>query len=151
MPNRNRAAGDRFEYRVRDTLVSQGWVVSRSAGSQGAMDLVALKAGRAPLLVSCKTNGRIDPWERQRLLGVAEQAGAMPVVVWRVRPGVMAMDRLTPSGARVHVAEEVRMPADRYKAPSPMRAAAALAAGTDATETGDDPAGPAPPGADAGG
>lgn len=37
--------GRRFEYKVRDYLTDRGWVVSRSYGSKGVIDLLAEKNG----------------------------------------------------------------------------------------------------------
>lgn len=43
MPNKNYVSGRNFEYKVRDYLVSKGYLVIRSAGSKGVADLVAIK------------------------------------------------------------------------------------------------------------
>ena len=55
MPNSNRSRGDYFERRTRAALEAQGWLVIRSAGSYGVADLVALSAGRTPLLSQLQT------------------------------------------------------------------------------------------------
>jgi len=62
MPNKNYISGRNFEYRVRDYLVSKGYLVIRSAGSKGVADLVAIrkvdKRGlyvcHRPILIQCK-------------------------------------------------------------------------------------------------
>jgi Holliday junction resolvase len=101
----NRSRGDYFEHQARDALASVGWVVTRAAGSKGPADLVALRDGNTPLLVSCKLNGRIDPGERETLLATAWQAGARPIVADRQRRGWVNLDQLGPGGDRLHVAE----------------------------------------------
>lgn len=83
----NRQRGDYFERRCRRSLEAHGWLVVRSAGSLGIADLVALRAGSKPLLVSCKLNGRIDPGERAALCDAAELAGARPLVALRPKAG----------------------------------------------------------------
>lgn len=54
MPNPNYNAGRSFEYRVRKELQSLGFVVLRTAGSHGPIDLIAVKPGEAPVLIQCK-------------------------------------------------------------------------------------------------
>lgn len=102
--NRNRAAGDRFEYRVRDTFRARGWFVVRAAGSLGPVDLVALKRGQPAVLLSCKTSGRIGPAERDTLVAVARVAGGEPLVAYREKRGWVGLDRVTGSGVRESVA-----------------------------------------------
>jgi Holliday junction resolvase len=115
--NRNRAAGDRFEYRVRDTFVARGWWVFRAAGSLGIADLVALKRGQPPVLISCKVNGRIDPAERVRLWAISSACGGEGLVCYRERPGWVAVDRVTVSGTREAVGSW-HMPAETPKPPA---------------------------------
>jgi Holliday junction resolvase len=83
MPNSNRQRGDYFERQTRDALEAHGWFVIRAAGSYGPADIVALRAGNTPLLVSCKLSGSIGPEERAVLTAHAEQAGARPVLAQR--------------------------------------------------------------------
>lgn len=87
MPNSNAQRGVYFERQARDALVVNGWVVIRAAGSLGPADLVALRNGSTPLLLSCKISKRISPRERHQLISAAEQAGARPLLATRVRPG----------------------------------------------------------------
>jgi Holliday junction resolvase len=98
--NKNRAAGDLFERRTRDTFRSREWWVIRSAGSLGPADLVALKRGRPPLLVACKVNGRMDPRERAVLLDLALATGGVPLIAYRDGKGWVGLDRLTPDDRR---------------------------------------------------
>ena len=50
MPNRNYIRGRSTEYRAMLTLKRDGWMVSRSAASHGAVDVFAAKDGRLLLL-----------------------------------------------------------------------------------------------------
>ena len=68
-----------------------GWVVIRAAGSLGPADLVALRMGDRPLLLSCKLSGRIDPAERDLLLAAAHAAGGRALVAMRSRPGYVEL------------------------------------------------------------
>jgi len=57
-------------------------VVYRSAGSKGAADLVALKAGEV-LLIQVKVNSMLQQKELQRLLAEAKKCKATALlVVW---------------------------------------------------------------------
>jgi len=81
IPN-NRAAGDRFERRVRGLLESRGWWVIRAAGSHGIADLVAIRAG-ITLLVQAKISGRLSPAEWNGLVELGQKTGARPIMVER--------------------------------------------------------------------
>lgn len=80
MPNRNYQNGRALEYRVKRQLEDDGWFVTRSSGSHGPADLVALKRGKPPLLVQCKANGRISQEEKDELVKVSKSVGAIPVL-----------------------------------------------------------------------
>jgi hypothetical protein len=49
---------------------------------------MVMRKFKSDLLIQCKTNGRIDPHERQALVGHAIACGAIAVLAWRVRPGL---------------------------------------------------------------
>jgi len=51
-------SGYRFELAVKKYLEKHGWYVVRSAGSHGAVDLVAIRNGTV-LLIQCKLRKRI--------------------------------------------------------------------------------------------
>lgn len=87
MPNANRRAGDYFERQTRDALRAHGWLVVRSAGSLGIADLVALRAGNTPLIVSCKVSGQLPRAERLAFVEAARGAGARPLLACRVVRG----------------------------------------------------------------
>jgi Holliday junction resolvase len=91
MGNANRQRGDYFERQCRGALEAAGWVVVRSAGSLGPADLVAVRRNSEDrphvLLISCKVDGRASPAERARLLEVADQAAAEPLLASRPSRG----------------------------------------------------------------
>lgn len=100
---RNRRAGDYFERQCRATLRQHGWIVIRAAGSHGPADLVALRADKKPMLVSCKLNGYLRPQERVEFLAVAKQAGARGVVASRPKDGHVELAVLLTGGPPVSI------------------------------------------------
>jgi len=48
--------GSNFERRIKRWLEERGWTVFRSAGSQSAADLIALRPGITVLAVQCKAS-----------------------------------------------------------------------------------------------
>lgn len=82
----NYARGAKRERDFADRLEADGWVVARTAGSHGVMDLVACKAGMVPRFVQVKSDRRgpyanFGPKARRELWTAAEQAGAVPVLI----------------------------------------------------------------------
>lgn len=75
------ATGRRFEWKTRDDLVANGYVVMRAAGSKGdaKVDLIAIKPGQQ-LYIQCKGSGALPPAEWDRLVEVAGWVGAIPVL-----------------------------------------------------------------------
>lgn len=91
----NYQRGRQFEYRTRDRLLKFGAVyVMRAASSKGAADLIALWPVRTylgnlyeaaqgvtpPWLVQCKRDGKLPRLERETLIDIAGQTGAVPVL-----------------------------------------------------------------------
>lgn len=116
----NRQRGDYFERQARDALTAWGWLVVRAGGSLGVADLVALKLGHTPLLISCKLSGRIDPAEREQFHDAARAAGARAIVASRPKPGWLALAAVTPWGLKPLTPLDdspLRMP-PRRKAPT---------------------------------
>ena len=75
------------ERQVRRELETQDWWVCRAAGSLGDADLVALKAGKRPLLVEVKSDvagpfAHFGPKDRHDLLFAAAVAGADCTLAW---------------------------------------------------------------------
>ena len=86
---RNRASGVRGEYRARDWLRAVGFYVVRSAGSKGAIDLVAFN-GHSLRLITVKRGGAaLSPTERAALLAIPVPPNATREY-WRVRPRASA-------------------------------------------------------------
>jgi hypothetical protein len=72
----------------------------RAAGSLGVADIVALREGAAPLLIACKTNGRLPPDERRSLVDAAHRAGARPTMATRTRRGYVDLLHVDVDGCR---------------------------------------------------
>lgn len=106
----NRQRGDYFERQVKDTLTAHGWIVVRSAGSLGIADLVALRKGNTPTLVSCKLGGKIGPAERTALMDAADMAGARAVVAMRPKGGRVLICAVLRSTARLVPLDTLRVP-----------------------------------------
>jgi Holliday junction resolvase len=73
------AAGARTEHKVRDLLESEGYECVRTAGSKGALDLLAVKPGEV-LMVQVKRSGVLSPAGWNRLYDLAAMAGAIPIL-----------------------------------------------------------------------
>lgn len=75
------AKGTRFEHRIRDDLVANGYEVMRAAGSKGStkVDLVALKPGQL-LFIQCKSSGVLGPAEWNRVVQVSGWVDAVPIL-----------------------------------------------------------------------
>jgi Holliday junction resolvase len=99
MPNSNRRRGDYFERRARSALEADGWWVIRAAGSFGVADLVALRKGYTPRLISCKVTHHLPRKQATALADAAEQAGAWAILAWSARPGYLAQEVVTRHGS----------------------------------------------------
>ena len=108
--NTNRQRGDYLERQARDALRAHQWVVVRAAGSHGPADLVALRAGRTPLLIACKVDGTIGPGERRALVDAADMGGARPMLASRERRGYVDLYDVA--------ADRVTGPVDQIKVPA---------------------------------
>lgn len=119
MPNSNRGRGDYLERQVRAALRRYGWTVVRAAGSLGVADLVALRHGNTPLLVSCKLTGLPPPAERRALLEAATSAGARPIIATREHPGWVVLYGMLSDAPRDYVlAGELKVPNRPGKSPA---------------------------------
>jgi Holliday junction resolvase len=103
-----RKHGDYFEYQTRDDMTKRGWFVVRAAGSKGPCDLVALHHGRRPLLISCKSDGKINPDQRRTLIVTARLAGGLPMLAYRLKRGLVAYAKVV-SIDRTHAIEDVNI------------------------------------------
>ncbi len=68
--------GADFERRVAAHFRADGYMVVRSAGSRGACDLVAMRAGETPRLVQCRIGSHFSLVHRAALCAAARAAGA---------------------------------------------------------------------------
>jgi len=111
VPNSNRARGDYLERQVKSALVAHRWTVIRAAGSLGVADLVALRTGNTPLLISVKIGGLPPPHERAELLEAAETSGARPIVATREHRGFVVLYAMQSAAPRDYViADELKVP-----------------------------------------
>lgn len=85
----NGRRGYDFERRVADFLLREGAAhVVRSPGSRGPADLYAFYLPDSPLtrhrtrvdVIQCKRRGKLDATGRERLLGLAREINARPLV-----------------------------------------------------------------------
>ena len=85
----NYSRGYSFEQKIAGALVQDGYWCIQARGSHGIADVVALKPGQV-LMVQAKTDGAISIAEWNRLLEVATAVGAVPLLAYRPRRGVIA-------------------------------------------------------------
>lgn len=81
------ARGIDRERKVRDYLTERDWIAFRAPASLGVADVIALKAGRRPLLIEVKSTAggpyeRFGPKDRADLQFAAEMAGADAELAW---------------------------------------------------------------------
>jgi hypothetical protein len=86
-------AGRNLEWEVRHELEADGYSVIRSAGSKGAVDLIAIKAGQV-LFVQVKRTTPPSPAAWNLLFDLAEMASAIPVLA-TARPKPITYQRIT--------------------------------------------------------
>lgn len=104
--------GKRFEHKVRNALRTDGYEVTRAAGSKTKLDLIAMKPGQL-LFVQCKITGTIAALEWDRLVELAGWVGALPILAVNAPRGRgVALWRLT--GPRVRGRPLAAQPAVRF-------------------------------------
>lgn len=86
-------AGRDLEHEVRHQLEGDGYSVIRSAGSKGAVDLIAIKVGQV-LFVQVKRTTAPGPAAWNLLFDLAEMASAIPVLA-TARPKPITYARIT--------------------------------------------------------
>lgn len=98
------STGRRIEHLVRDDMTAHGWLVAaRSAGSKGAADLVAVRPGRVAFVQVKRTDPRLSPAERERLIALADRLGhhiALPIVACKPPRRPIEYRMLTGPGPR---------------------------------------------------
>ena len=90
----NYSRGYRFESTIAGQLRQDGYFCVRSGGSHGVADVVALKPGQI-LLIQAKIDGNCTVAEWNELFATALQLGAVPLLAWRPKRGVIEYRRLT--------------------------------------------------------
>lgn len=75
----NYARGRAFEYRVRDYLITLGYVVLRSAGSHTPIDLIAIFGDGEILFVQCQRRKSMPQAKVDELIKIARRAQAVAV------------------------------------------------------------------------
>lgn len=86
--------GRRDEYKARDDLIANGYSLIRSAGSKGAVDLIAVKPGEV-LFVQVKRTTAPGPAAWNKLWDLAAMAGAVPILATTPLRRPIAYQRLT--------------------------------------------------------
>jgi Holliday junction resolvase len=89
----NYSRGADFERTVKADLEEMGFFVVRSAGSHGAVDLLALSL-HDQWAVQCKINGKMTPDERKKLLAVANVCHIKPMKAWRPSRGAIRYEEV---------------------------------------------------------
>ena len=80
------AKGREREYRTMGILRKEGWLVSRSAASHGAVDVFAAKGGKLLLIQVKSGSARIDKKELESLVDWGRNANG-DAEVWHFRDG----------------------------------------------------------------
>jgi len=109
MPNLERQRGDYFERQTKSALEAHDWYVTRAAGSHGPADLVALRRGFTDLLISCKTDGKIGPAERLRIIDAAEKGDARPLLACKTKRGWIDLHVVRIDGVS-EIIDQIRVP-----------------------------------------
>lgn len=81
----NYKKGANRERQVMALLQKEGYLVCRAAGSHGAADLIAIKAGTIYLIQVKRTKSKFSgfgPKERKELCDDAELAGGQAILAW---------------------------------------------------------------------
>lgn len=79
--------GTKLEYDVLTFLRANGYLCTRSPGSKGPYDVVAIKAGEV-LLIQCKRSSPyLEPAARDAMLALARQYRATPLSAYYFKEG----------------------------------------------------------------
>jgi len=95
----NYQKGAAFERKVKADLISKGWFAVRSAGSHGAVDIIAHHKSFT-LYVQVKLDGAFPPKERRELMRLAEKHGAAAILADKRERGFIAYTFLGRYGDR---------------------------------------------------
>ena len=79
--NKKYVRGRAFEYNIATVFRRKGYYVMRSAGSHGPADLIAVKKGRSPIMIQCKTGEtKISMEERDIFYLASKEADSIAIV-----------------------------------------------------------------------
>lgn len=85
--NKNYKKGRRFEYRVMEILRGKGYFCMRAYASKGPYDVIAIRPANqmnpVPLLIQCKTNGKLPKKEREKLIDLDKKWHGTTVHAYR--------------------------------------------------------------------
>ena len=87
--------GRQFENYVKRKLVARGYLVTRSAGSKGVFDLVAippLSEQPGILGIQCKATGKITKHEKEKVINTAKKYGLIPVLATKFNRRVILIN-----------------------------------------------------------
>jgi Holliday junction resolvase len=94
----NYARGANFERDVKRDLEGKGYFAIRSAGSHGAVDIVAFGPKHPVWFIQAKIHGTMSPAERKELYRFANECGAWAVRASRPKRGEILYERLFTHG-----------------------------------------------------
>ena len=86
VPNRRYQKGREREYRTMEALKREGWLVSRSAASHGAVDVFAAKDGRVLLIQVKSGKARVKKEELEELVNWGKNTNG-DAEVWHFKLG----------------------------------------------------------------
>jgi len=91
--------GKQFENYVKRKLVGKGYLVTRSAGSKGVFDLVAIPPLTEQLTeqlgilgIQCKASGKITKHEKEKVIDAAKKYGLIPVLATKFNRRVILIN-----------------------------------------------------------
>ena len=74
--------GANFERRVIRKLVKDGWDCARTAGSHGAADIWAARAGEF-MFIQCQIDNYFEPAKTEALIDLAHRNNSQAWLAWR--------------------------------------------------------------------
>jgi len=87
--------GRSFEHYVKSKLEDQGWWVTRSAGSKGEADLIAIKPGVVWLIQAKAGKTKISSKEKTALIELAENLCVTAVIAFKDKKGKVCVQPVT--------------------------------------------------------
>lgn len=87
--------GRAFEHYVKSKLEDQGWWVTRSAGSKGEADLIAIQPGKVWLIQAKAGKTKIGGKEKAALIELADSLRVTAVVAFKDKKGKVCIQPVT--------------------------------------------------------